>query len=48
MYTLNLHNAICQLYLNKVGKKEKGKIEFGTYEVCEDIQCINPLIIIKN
>lgn len=23
LYTLNFHNIICQLYINKVGKKKK-------------------------
>ena len=25
MYTLNLHNVKCQLYLNKFGRKTKGQ-----------------------
>ena len=25
LYTLNLHSAICQLYLNKTGRKKKQK-----------------------
>ena len=23
LYTLNLHSAVCQLYLNKIGREEK-------------------------
>ena len=26
LYTLNLYNALCQLYLNKTGKRKKKKV----------------------
>ena len=29
VYSLNLHSDICQLFLNKTGKKEKKKEEFA-------------------
>ena len=32
LYTVNLYNAVCQLYLNKIGRKKKN-IKYKCYSI---------------